>query len=161
MDLIPWNRKRRGSLEPMEHSLARFHDEIDRVFDRFYHEPFALSLSPLDWTRGAFPRLDIAESDEHVTVTVELPGMKAEDVEIDVTGNMLTLRGEKREEKEEKGRDYRYTERQFGSFSRTVQLPSTVDAEKVDASFKDGVLTIKLERRPEARPRKIKVRTES
>jgi len=80
-------------------------------------------------------------------------------VDISLEGNILNIRGEKKEEKEEKKRDYYYTERQFGSFHRSIQLPSSVDPDKVEAKFKDGVLTVTVPKRADAKPKRIEVKT--
>jgi HSP20 family protein len=132
---------------------------MSRLFERFFREPFDVGLPeawPAAFGRGV--RMDLAETEKEVVITAELPGVDPKDVEINVTGNMLTVRGEKKAEKEEKKRDYHFIERSHGSFHRSVQLPSSANPEKVDAEFKNGVLTISLEKRPEARSKKIKVR---
>ena len=103
--------------------------------------------------------MDLAESNDDVTVRIELPGVNPEDVEISVSGNVLSVRGEKQQDREEKRRDYLYAERAFGSFARSVTLPSSVDPDKVDATYKDGVLTVKLAKRADAKPKRIPVRT--
>jgi HSP20 family protein len=89
---------------------------------------------------------------------MELPGVRPEDVDIRITGGVLTIRGEKREEKEEKNKNLHFTERSFGSFQRSVQLPSTVDPDKVEATFKNGVLTVTVAKHADAKPKRIKVR---
>ncbi|HID22498.1 MAG TPA: Hsp20/alpha crystallin family protein [Planctomycetaceae bacterium] len=161
MNLIPFRRKREQSeVEPTpETSLARLRREMDALFDRFFRQPW--DLWGREWPTGGWisaPRTDLADSADEVTVTMELPGIDPKDVDISISGDMLTVRGEKRAESEEKKRDYHYVERQFCSFQRTVQLPSTVDPEKVDASYRNGVLTIRVAKHPGARPRKIRVR---
>ena len=154
MNLIPWRNKGNGN-GGMENTLTRFRDEMDDLFGRF------LAGGPTQ-AAGAFgaawPRMDLAETDKEVTVTAELPGVDPKQIEINVTGNVLTLRGEKKNEREEKTRDYHYVERQYGSFHRSVQLPSSVEADKVDATYKDGVLTVKMPKHPAAQPKKITVK---
>jgi HSP20 family protein len=158
--LIPWRRKREnGHDRPGDLSLAQLRSEFDTMFDRFFRDPWGF------WDRGeslstlaATPRMDLSETENEVTVTMELPGVRADDVDIRVTGDLLTVHGEKKDQREEKKADYHFVERQYGGFQRTVQLPSTVDPDKVDASFKDGVLTITVAKHPHARPRQIKVR---
>lgn len=161
MNLIPWRNKRTNSNggSAGETSLARLRSEMDNLFDRFFQDPWAMDFAgPLQsgWDWG--PRTDLAESDTEVTVTAELPGVDPRDVEIDVSGNLLTIHGEKKQEHHEKKRNYRYSERRFGSFHRSIQLPSYVDPDKVDASYKNGTLTVTLAKRPDARPKKITVR---
>ena len=161
MELIPWRNKSgsRTGRPPAERPLVRFRDEIENVFDRLWRDPWSAGLSGLTAPgTGGFPQLDLAESDDDVTVRAELPGMRPEDVRIELTGNVLKLSGEKSEQKEERERGYHYRERQFGSFSRMVQLPASVDPDKVDARYRDGVLTITLAKHAAAKPKRITVR---
>lgn len=163
MSMIPWKRKVQN--EPVLESggplMTRFREEIDSVFDRFLRNPWA----PADFagemaSLSGFPRLDLAESENDVTVTLELPGIDAKHLEIDVTDGALTVRGEKRHEHEEQRRNYRHVERSFGSFRRTIPLPSSIDAKKVDARCRDGVLTVTITKRPDAKPKRIPVKAE-
>lgn len=103
------------------------------------------------------PRVDVVESADAITVTAELPGVKAEDVELTVEGDTLTLRGQKKEEHEDKEKDYHRVERRYGSFSRSIHLPSSVDPDKVVARSKEGVLVIDIPKREDAKPRKIQI----
>jgi HSP20 family protein len=162
MSIIPWKNKsiqRRGD-DWFDMPLARFREEMDNLFERFFGEgwgPSALESWPARFGYG--PRLDLAETENDVTLKAELPGVDPKEVDIRVEGNMLTIRGEKKQEKDEKRKDYHYVERQYGSFHRSVQLPSSVDPAKIDASFKDGVLTVTMAKKPEAKAKKITVRT--
>ena len=161
MSLIPWRRKREpGDIEgPPETSLARLRHEMDSLFDRFFRDPLgSASFEPSSTGLIAAPRTDLADSENEVAITMELPGIDPKDVEISISGDVLTVRGEKGAETEVKERDYYYAERRFGSFRRTVQLPSSVDPEKVDAAYKKGVLTITIAKHPGAKPKKIDVR---
>jgi len=158
MNLIPWrNKHMETSRRPEPTTLPSLRREIDDLFDRFLREPFGTGLSQMfgGWTAGL--RTDLAESDDEVVVRAEMPGVDPKEVEISVTGNALTISGEKKEEHEDKRRNYHYVERQFGSFHRSVQLPAYVDPDKVDATFKNGVLTVTIAKKPDAKPRKIKV----
>jgi HSP20 family protein len=160
MNIIPWRNKRdeRAITRPAA-GLPRLRAEFDELFDRFFRDPWGLELADWFGGEGAWgPRLDLSESDKEVTIRAELPGIEPDDVEINVTGNVLTLRGEKKQEHEEKKRDYHYVERQYGSFHRSVQLPAGVDPDKVDAAYKNGVLTVTIAKRPDALPKKIKVK---
>jgi HSP20 family protein len=163
MSIIPWKNKsveRRGD-DWLETPLARFRDEMDNLFERFFGErwgPSALEAWPARFGFG--PRIELAETENDICLKVELPGVDPKDVDIRVEGNVLSLRGEKKQEKEEKKKDYHYVERQYGGFQRSVQLPSSVDANKIDASYKDGVLTVTIAKKPEAKAKKITVRTE-
>ena len=104
------------------------------------------------------PSTDFADNEDEVTVSMELPGVDPNDVDINICGDRLTVRGEKKPEKEEKKKNYHYVERHYGGFHRTVQLPSGVDPEKIDATFKNGVLSISIAKRLDAKPKQITVR---
>ena len=111
-----------------------------------------------DLTAGNFvPPVDIYEDEQGITVKAELPGLDPKDVDVRVENNTLTIRGERKFEKEEKEENYRRVERQYGSFTRTFTLPTTVDAEKVSADYDKGVLKIALPKKAEAKPKQIKV----
>ncbi|MGB2985343.1 MAG: Hsp20/alpha crystallin family protein [Phycisphaerae bacterium] len=161
MSIIPWRQKRPERIgEEGETGLARLREEMHDLVSRFFGDEDR--TSDLDnWAAGfgRMPRMDLAESADDVAVKVELPGVDPKEVNIEVAGNAMTITGERKQEKEEKKRDYHYTERSFGSFRRSIQLPSTVDAEKVDATFKNGVLTVKLAKRADAKPKRITVRS--
>jgi|ERR1043166_226442 HSP20 family protein len=154
MNIIPWKNRslQRRDGDP----IVRLRDEMESVFDQFMG----------DWGMALFnrtptgPSVDLAESENEVTVKAELPGVNPKDVDIRVEGNLLTIRGEKKQESEEKRRDYHYVERQYGMFHRSIQLPSSVDDSKTDARYKDGVLTITMPKRPDAKAKKVSVRTE-
>jgi HSP20 family protein len=160
MSIIPWRQKKPERVgEEGEIGLARLREEMHDLLSHFFGD--GNRTSPLHAWAGGFdpmPRMDLAESADDVAVTVELPGVDPKEVNIQVTGNVLTVSGECKQEKEEKKRDYHSMERSFGSFRRSVQLPSTVDADKVDATFKNGVLTVKLSKHAETKPKRITVR---
>jgi HSP20 family protein len=109
---------------------------------------------------GEFPPINVWTSEHSATVTAEVPGLSPEDIEISVVNDTLTLKGERRPEPLAEGESLHRQERGFGQFARTIQLPYRVDADKVEASFKRGVLTITLPRTEQDRPRKISVRGE-
>jgi HSP20 family protein len=102
--------------------------------------------------------MDIAEESDRFTVSVELPGMRKEDVRIELHDGVLSLHGEKAERREEKDRTLHLVERRFGSFHRSFALPSSVDAERIDAKFSDGVLEVTLPKRESSTPREVKIR---
>ncbi|MDO8630140.1 MAG: Hsp20/alpha crystallin family protein [Phycisphaerales bacterium] len=158
MNLIPWKNKREeiSGYAPFEIAISRFRDEMDNLFERFAGDPWWVMSAATRFGQG--PRMDLAETDNEITIKAELPGVDAKNLDVNVTGSTLTIRGEKKQDREEKGRDYYYAERQYGGFHRAVQLPATVDPEKVNAEFKNGVLTIRLTKRPEARSKKITVK---
>ena len=109
-------------------------------------------------TRGFAPAVDIDENDAQYTVTVEIPGGKKEDVQVEIEEGVLTIRGEKKSEREEKKDQRRWVERSYGSFVRSFTLPKNADAEHVDASFKDGILTLVIPKTEVAKPRSIAVK---
>jgi len=162
MNLIPWRNKRedRSAGTPEEHPLVRLRDEMEHAFERFWRDPWSASLADVFPSgSGLRLRMNLTESENDVTVTAELPGVDPQDVDISVSDNLLTIRAEKKQEKEDKKRDYHYVERSYGSFHRSIQLPSSADPSKVDASYKNGVLTVTLQKRPEAKPKRIEVKT--
>lgn len=134
--------------------LSQMQDRINRIFGDAYRGGDDDSLKRSDWT----PAVDIFETSKHeIVINAELPGLKREDIDIRVENNTLTIRGERKHQAEVKQEHYHRVERAYGSFSRSFALPSTVDAEKVAANFLDGVLTITLPMREEAKPRQIQV----
>jgi len=106
------------------------------------------------WT----PAVDIAEHDEQYLVEVELPGVNKEDVKITLENNILTIRGEKKQEKETRKESYHRVERSYGSFQRSFTLPTTIKSDKIDAAYKDGILQITLPKAEEAKPKQIEVK---
>jgi HSP20 family protein len=117
-----------------------------------------------NWNGGSvasawLPACDVIEDKDHLKIAVELPGVRPEDVKVSVENNALTIRGEKRQESEDKGQRWHRYERSYGAFERTFTLPSTVDAEKVQATVNDGVLTLLLPKSERAKPREIPVKT--
>lgn len=126
------------------------------------------------WMRGEMPRffesaeefgwcpsVDVADADGEFLLTAELPGVDPDHVEVDVEDGVLTLKGEKREEKKEETKDYRVYERQFGSFERRFSLPTSVDAEGVNAEFSNGLLKVHMPKTKQAKGRKIEIEAES
>lgn len=144
--------------------------EIDRLFDDFdggfWRAPFRRSAFDVEpfWRReltgAATPAMDVAETDKAYEIAAELPGMSESDVEVVAANGVLTIKGEKKEEKEEKKKDYYLSERRYGSFERRLQIPEEVDADKIEAAFKKGVLTVTLPKKAEAQKpaKKIEVK---
>jgi HSP20 family protein len=130
--------------------------EFDRVFDSFFHGDISDTTSA--FTSTWIPAVDIAERENEFVVRIELPGVTKEDVRITMQEGILTVKGEKKQEKESKGSDYHRVERSFGSFQRSFTLPTAVWAENIDASFTDGVLNITLPKAEEAKPKQIDVK---
>jgi HSP20 family protein len=132
--------------------MSLFRREMDRLFDSFFTEPFGL-----DSSTQLVPAINVAETDKEIVVKAELPGVDEKNISVTLSGDNLVLRGEKKEEKEEKNKHHHLIERRYGSFERVIGLPAAVDAEKVSAEFRKGVLEIKLTKKEEARRREIKV----
>lgn len=152
MTLIRWNPTRELTTFPFEN--LNMQREINRMFDNFFRggiqDDGAISFLT--------PVVDITEGDNEYTVKAELPGVSKEDVRITMQDNILTIRGEKKEEKETKESNYHRTERSYGSFQRSFTLPTHVKSDKIEASHKDGVLTITLPKAEEAKPKQIEVK---
>ena len=175
--LAPWNwfkkeEEEKGEVVPVRHDLSRLtsplslhdlHTEFDRLFDSIRHSfggGWSSSLlSTTDWLK---PSLDIASDGKEYSIKVELPGIDASDISIEFTGNTLKIKGEKRQEKEEKGKDFYRIERSYGSFQRILDIPEDADTDKITSRYKDGVLTIAIPRKmlPQKDTKKIEVKTE-
>ncbi len=149
MSLIRWRPTR---------DLLSIRDEVNRLFDNFFTgvPERRRGLLEGEWA----PSVDIAETDNDVVVTAELPGVKQDDVDITITDDVLILKGEKKEEKEVKEKNYHRIERSYGSFQRSVSLPAGVQADKAKATYKDGVLHITVPKAEEAKPKQIKIDVE-
>ena len=124
--------------------------------DRLFQNAFGLERSP--WQVGVYPLVNISEDRDHIYVRAELPGVKAADLEITIQDNSLILRGQRQIPTEEKQVNYHRRERESGFFRRVVALPARIQADKVEATCKDGILTIKLAKPEEVKPRKIQVK---
>lgn len=153
-DLIPWRNRNAVSPSLRRDPFFALHDQVNRLFDEFsrgFDMP-ALGDRGLGW-----PSIDLKEDDKRVCVEAELPGMEEKDIEVTLLENTLTIRGEKRIEEEDAKRQY--SERYFGRFERQIPLGADVDADKVSAKFKNGVLKIEIPKAAEAqtRVRRIKV----
>jgi len=163
-DLIPWKwgekkvpvKRENGDFYSLSH-------EMDRFFDDFFNKGFGLSpWSAFGEDFGSFsPQLDVTENDQEIKVEVELPGMDEKDVELSLARNTLTIKGEKRTEKEDKGDNYYRMERSYGAFHRAIPLPAEIEADKVEAVFNKGVLTITLPKTEEARKRVKRISVKS
>jgi HSP20 family protein len=141
--------------DPVVAQAPGLRDEMNRLFDSFFTVP-AIATDRA-WSTGWFPAIDVAETDASFNVSAELPGLKPDEVEINLAGNVLTLKGEKKEEKDEKGKSWHRVERVYGSFTRTLHLPESIDPEKAKASFDNGVLRIEIAKSAASRPRTIKI----
>jgi HSP20 family protein len=153
-----------STLQPWR-PFESFRRDVDRLFDDFaggtWRSPFGRSLfEPFRRAETAFssvPAVDITQTDKGYEITAELPGMEDKDIEVKLANGVLTIRGEKRDEKEEKNKDYYLRERSFGSFERSFQVPENIDTDKISAGFKKGVLTIMLPKSAEAQRAEKKI----
>ena len=138
--------------------LVSIRDEVNHLFDNFFTgwpEP-RKGLLEGEWA----PSIDVTETNGDITVTAELPGVKQEEVDIAIADDVLTLKGEKKEEKEVKEKNYHRIERSYGRFQRSVGLPTGVQADKAKATYKDGILRITVPKVEEAKPKQIKIDVE-
>lgn len=153
MSLIRWNPTRELATWPSD--LFGIQREMNRMFDTVFRLDTRDDESGFNaWT----PAVDITERDDQYNVKVELPGVNKDEVKITLDNNILTIRGEKKQEREEKKENYHRVERSYGSFQRSFTLPSTVKSDKIDAVYKDGVLQIALPKAEEAKPKQIEVK---
>ena len=165
-DIIPWNSRRSKVPAQISDPFTNLQQEINRIFDSFYEgfdlEPFRGFESSL--TRFS-PRVDVKETESGLTVTAELPGMEEKDIDVSISDNVLTIRGEKREQKEDKDTkdtkdtkgNYYTSECTYGSFERSIPLPSDGDTEKAEAVFTNGVLTLTVPKLPEGKSDRKKI----
>ena len=146
-----------------------FRSEMDRMFDRFgggFGFPSLRRMFDIEpaW-RSSFsfsmPAIDMSEDDKAYKISAELPGIDAKDIDVSLSGDMLVLKGEKRQEKEEKNKNYHFSERAYGSFQRAFDLPASVDRNKVAADFSKGVLTITLPKTAESQKPQKKIEVKS
>ena len=144
--------------------LIRLHREMDRLFDStfrgFGQLPATTEFSVPFTTAGLLkPRVDIGATTKEYSITVEVPGINEKDVKVEISGNTMTIRGEKKQEKEEKEKDYYKIERSYGAFQRILSLPEDADQDNIKASFKNGVLTIKMPRKalPDSHVKQIEI----
>ena len=138
---------------------SREMEEIGKYFEDIFGRPFL----PAAWRRVPAeemiwaPSIEVAEKEDKFLVKVELPGVKEEDIEISIAGNTLTIEGKKETESAVEKKGFYYTESSYGSFSRSMTIPSTIDANKIEANCDKGVLEITLPKTPEVKPKKIKL----
>ncbi len=143
-----------NALEPFR-ELTTLQERLNRVFEDLLPTR-ATAKESGEW----MPAVDIYETKDAINIEVEAPGMKQEDIKINLENNTLTIYGERKFEKKEEGKNYYRMERAYGSFSRSFLLPDNVDVEGIKAKYKDGVLTISLPKRPESKPKEIPIESE-
>ncbi len=145
MELIPWKPFR---------ELGSLRKEMDSLWDRFFGGALSTGLLREAWV----PSVDISETKEGFVVKAELPGLDARDVNVNISGDILTIKGEKKTEREQKDEHLHCVERYSGTFQRSFQLPSSVKADKIEARFDKGVLEITLPKAKEAKAKEIEIK---
>lgn len=136
--------------------IVSIQDEMNRLFNDFFGRVpsrFEGDWSTSEWT----PSVDISETKDDILIKAEVPGMKKEDIKISLQDNVLTLKGERKQEKEEKETNFYRMERSYGSFTRSFNLPTVVQADKIKASYKDGILNVTLPKAEEVKPKQIPI----
>jgi HSP20 family protein len=149
-NLVPWRRS--SSLTPSAvpssplSSISSLQREMNRMFNNLWTSPPMISQIGEESTSFFYPDVEMSETDGHIEVSAELPGVSEKDIDVTLSpdGNTLSIKGEKKIAKEKKEKDYYCAERTYGAFRRTMSLPATVNSDKVDAKFRNGVLEIKL-----------------
>lgn len=154
--LVPW-RRRGLTATTMPSAFGGLQDEINRLFDDFWGDG-ATALTDVGSTILT-PRVDLSETEDAYQISAEMPGLKDDEIEVNVSDGVLSIRGEHKAESERKDAQYHVRERSFGSFQRSFRLPETADAEKISAKFDNGVLNIAVPKRPEtkAKARRISI----
>lgn len=156
----------RPSLTPVRprDMISQWEHEMDRMFEDFWRRPFLGPFGPRWRHRHELavqePVMDLYEDKDNIVVKAELPGLDKNDIEVNITGNTLTLKGEKRKEEAVRDEDYYFSERNYGSFVRTMDLPSDIVPEQVKANFKNGVLEIRMPKTPEAKSKSRQIKIE-
>jgi HSP20 family protein len=142
--------------KPMN-DLWNIHDETDKVFEDFFGK-WPTSLRGRNG--GCVPVVDISETDNQFAVRAEIPGVTEKDVNVSITDNVLTLKGEKKRETEEKRKNYHRVERSYGSFQRSFTLPKNLQTEKTTATFKNGILTVSIPKSEAVKPKEVQISVE-
>ena len=136
------------------HQMPVYRDHFDRMFDDFFGvDRHRTEMENYDWA----PRVNVEELEDRFEITAELPGMKKDDIDIEVTDGVLTIKGERAFEKEEKDTNYHVCERSYGTFRRGFTLPENVNADGIEAEYKDGILRLGVPKVEPEKPREIKV----
>jgi HSP20 family protein len=158
-NLIPWKRKSKEKSRELApypgHPLAQLRDEFDSLFDRFlsrWAEPFG------DLIPSRFGGLDVEDGDQEMVVRAEVPGFEPGEVDVQVSGNVLTVKAEKKEEKKGKNGDGHYEERRYRTFHRSVTLPPGTEPDKIDARYKNGLLEVHVPKSEQAKGKRIPVK---
>ncbi|OQA13454.1 MAG: Spore protein SP21 [Chloroflexi bacterium ADurb.Bin360] len=157
-----WKRERRPRQQEEPTGLARQNEGPERLFEEFFNGFGLAPFAPFEMAWGEFsPRVDVIETEKELQIKAELPGMSEKEIQVSLSRDTLTLSGEKKAEEEQRSGNIYRMERTYGAFSRTIALPVDVDAENVEATFRNGVLTINLPKVAATKEsRRIKVKTE-
>ncbi|MCC6677587.1 MAG: Hsp20/alpha crystallin family protein [Phycisphaerales bacterium] len=157
MNISLWNKR-----DPLTGELARLRDEVDRTFDRFFKDPGLLggrAIDPLGLRAETWvPPLDVSETDSEVTIRAEVPGVPTKDLDITVSGHTLNIAGKKEEHEEKQTGNVYRSERRFGSFFRSIDLPDTVDTDRITAESDNGIVTLHAAKKPGAKPRHVDIK---
>lgn len=161
--LIPWNSKKESKdISSPTDSFFGLRRELDRVFDSFFSDFDRFpSLTNWDTSLTSFrPKINLSETDKEIKIEAELPGMDEKDIEVTLKNNTLILKGEKKYKNEQKKDDYHYVESSYGSFTRAIELPEEIDQEKIEANFKNGLMSITIPKveKPQSTAKKIEVK---
>ena len=152
--------------ESSQHPMMQLHREMDRLFENAFRgfgiSPFKTEFPSLTSTGLLKPQVDVAVSEKEYSIAVEVPGVDEKDVKVEIANNTMTIRGEKKQEKEEKEKNFYCMERSYGSFQRVLSLPEDADDEKVKAEFKKGILNIRVPRKelPKSDVKKVEIKGE-
>ena len=149
MNLVRW--------EPVQ-EMVTLRQAMDRMFDHDYFRPFWLSTEP---GANLVPAIDMYETDNEMVVKAAIPGVEAKDLDINITGDTLSIKGETKSEKEEKKENYYYQECRYGTFTRSITLPAGVETDKSEANLENGILTLTLPKAESVKPKAIKVKAKS
>jgi len=145
MELVPWRPF--GELDSVR-------NEMDRLWNRLFRQTPSMGTFTEEWS----PSVDISETKDKLVIKAELPGLDAKDVNVSISGDLLTIKGEKKMEEEEKDEHHHYMERYYGSFQRSFQLPVNVKTGKIEATFDKGVLKVTLPKTEEAKKKEIEIK---
>lgn len=165
-DLIPWRKKKDENAltfyRDFEHPFSLLNRDMNELFDNFFSDTERLLKTPFKLTRQdnwfTTPDLDVVENDKEIVIKADLPGLDEKDVQVNLDGDSITIKGEKYEEKEDKKGRYHIAERRSGSFSRTIPVDSKlIEQDKIKASFKKGVLKLTLPKIPGKKPEKKQI----
>jgi HSP20 family protein len=142
-----------GEMAPFR-DFERMRRDMDRLWDSFFERGVLRDEDGREW----LPYLDVAETKNEIVVKAEVPGLEPKDIDISLSDGLLTIKGEKKQEREEKEENYHLVERSYGSFARSIRLPNEVQSDKINASYKNGVLKIVLPKSEEAKKKEVKIK---